>query len=677
MSSAWGAVQSGAALRPGRTLGSYPEREWPRAGWLDDAAHRAMGALARRRAGPRHSASQFVDQVTRAGADLAGLGAQQLIARVRDAREQLLIQGPADAVAATAFALVREVAARTLGMRHFDSQVMGGWVILNGMLAEMETGEGKTLTATLPACTAALAGIPVHIITVNDYLATRDAQLMSPLYQVLGLTVGVVTDEVRDHRARQAAYSCDITYCTNKQIAFDYLRDRVSMGPRRGELHQLIAGLRRREGRAAAPSGGLILRGLCFAIVDEADSVLVDEARTPLILSRETDSEFDAAVCTQALELAAQLDEKRAEFAVRSSERHIALTEFGKARLAELAAPLGGPWASPRRRQMLVEQALCARHLYLRDQHYLVRDGSVQIIDENTGRVMPDRSWEFGLHQMVEVKEGCEVTGVRDSLARITYQRFFRRYLRLGAMSGTAREVAAELWSVYGLRVVEVPSHKPSRRSAGPVRVYPTAEARWAAVVARARLLHNQQQPVLIGTRTVAASEHLSDLLTRAGLVHEALNARQDRREAEIVARAGQAGRITVATNMAGRGTDIRLAPGVAEVGGLHVIATELNDARRIDRQLFGRCGRQGEPGSFEVICSLDDEILRGCGPHHITRLLRHINSRRIASSGWLEGIWLRVAQRRMEWRYARMRRALLKREHRLEDALAFAGPME
>jgi preprotein translocase subunit SecA len=636
-----------------------------------------MGTLDRRRAGPRGRSRQFIDQVNRAGADLTGLGAQQLMARVSDVREQLLSQGLADDVAAPAFALIREVAARTLGMRHFDSQVMGGWVILNGMLAEMETGEGKTLTATLPACTAALAGIPVHIITVNDYLATRDAQLMSPLYQVLGLTVGVVTEDLKDQRARQAAYACDITYCTNKQLAFDYLRDRVAMGPGRSDVHRLIAGLRRDDGKAAAPPGGLILRGLCFAIIDEADSVLVDEARTPLILSRESDSELDAAVYTQALELAAQLDEKRADFAVRSSERHIALTEFGKARLVELATPLGGPWASPRRRHLLVEQALSARHLYLRDQHYLVRDGCVQIIDENTGRVMPDRSWEFGLHQMVEAKEGCDVTGVRDSLARITYQRFFRRYLRLGAMTGTAREVAPELWSVYGLRVVEVPSHKPSRRSAGPVRVYPTAEARWSEVVARVRLLHNQQRPVLIGTRSVAASEHLSGLLSQAGIVHEVLNARQDRREAEIIARAGQAGRITVATNMAGRGTDIRLSAGVAEIGGLHVIATELNDARRIDRQLFGRCGRQGEPGSFEVICSLDDEIIRGCGLHHITRLLRHINWHRRGSSGWLEGIWLRMAQRRMEWRYARIRRALLQQEHRVGDALAFAGPME
>jgi preprotein translocase subunit SecA len=658
-------------------LGSYPERILPRSNWLDDAAHRAIGAAARRWSRPRTRAARFVERVNSAGADLPGLPAQQLLERVRAAQEQLLRLGTGDEIAALAFALIREAAGRTVGMRHFDSQVMGGWVILNGMLAEMETGEGKTLTATLPACTAALAGIPVHIITVNDYLAVRDAQLMSPLYQVLGLTVGVVTDQLKDQRARQAAYSCDITYCTNKQIAFDYLRDRVSMGPRRGEVQRLIGGLRRSSGQAAAPSGGLILRGLCFAIVDEADSVLIDEARTPLILSREGDGQFEVAVYGQALELAAQLDEKRGEFAVRTADRHIALTEFGKARLGDLCSHLGAPWDSTRRRQSLVEQALTARHLYRRDQHYLVRDGCVQIIDENTGRVMPDRSWEFGLHQMVEAKEGCDITGVRDSIARITYQRFFRRYLRLGAMTGTAREVAGELWSVYDLRVVEVPSHLPSRRSAGPVRVHATGEARWTEVVARVRQLHNLQRPVLIGTRSVAASEHLSGLLTREGLPHQVLNARQDRREAEIIALAGQAGRITVATNMAGRGTDIRLSPGVAEIGGLHVIATELNDARRIDRQLFGRCGRQGDPGSFEVICSLEDEILRSCGPHHITQLLRQINLRRVSQSGWVEWLWLQVAQRRTEWRYSRVRRALLKQEHRVSDALAFTGKME
>jgi preprotein translocase subunit SecA len=665
------------AVRPGRTLGSYPERDIPQASWLDDAAHRLTGAVARRLARPRGRAGRFLNRVNEAGAGLDNLPARQLLDRVRNVREQLLCEGTADEPAARAFALVREMAGRTLGMRPFDSQVIGGWVILNGMLAEMDTGEGKTLTATLPACTAALAGIPVHIVTVNDYLATRDAELMSPLYQVLGLTVGVVTEELRDARARQAAYSCDITYCTNKQLAFDYLRDRLAMGSRREDVQRRLARLRRSGGKAEATAGALILRGLSFAIVDEADSVLIDEARTPLILSGAGDPQYEAAVYGRALELSALLDEGRGDYVLRTGERRVTLTEQGKARLAELVPDGGTPWSSPRRRQLLVEQALCARYLFLRDQQYLVRDGRVQIVDENTGRLMPDRSWEFGLHQMVEVKEGCEITGTNDSLARITYQRFFRRYLRLGAMTGTAREVAGELWSVYGLRVVEVPGNRPSQRSAGPVRVYPTADVRWAEIVSRVRELHNLRRPVLIGTRSVAASERLSDMLTRAGLAHDVLNARQDQQEAAIVARAGQAGRITVATNMAGRGTDIRLSPGVAELGGLHVIATELNDARRIDRQLFGRCGRQGEPGSFEVICSLEDEILRSCGPVHITRLLQKIDWSRVFPCARVDGLWLRLAQRRMEWRYARMRRALLKHEQRIGDAMAFAGPME
>lgn len=665
------------AIRPGRILGAYPERAIPAGSWLDDAAYRVIGAVARRVSSPRSRAGRFLAEVNRTGLELADLQANQLLARVRTVQEQLQSQGTGDDSAAPAFALVREIAGRTLGLRHFDSQVMGGWVILNGMLAEMDTGEGKTLTATLPACTAALAGIPVHIITVNDYLATRDAELMGPLYKVLGLTVGVVTEDLRDLRARQAAYACDITYCTNKQLAFDYLRDRVAMGSRRGDDQRRISGLRRSGGETAGAPASLILRGLCFAIVDEADSVLIDEARTPLILSRAGDAQYNAAIYERALALSSALDEQRREFVVHAGERRVELTESGKSRLAELAERQGAPWSSARRRQLLVQQALCARHLYQRDQHYLVRDGSVQIIDENTGRLMPDRSWEFGLHQMIETKEGCAVTGTNISLARITYQRFFRRYLRLGAMTGTAREVAGELWAVYGLRVVEVPSHKPSRRRAGPVCVFPTADARWSAVVARVRELSNLQRPVLIGTRSVAASEHLSGLLSQAGLAHEVLNARQDKPEADIIARAGQAGRITVATNMAGRGTDIRLAPGVAEVGGLHVIATELNDARRIDRQLFGRCGRQGEPGSYEVLCSLDDEILRSCAPVHITRLLQHIDWQRVHSVGRMDSLWLRIAQRQMEWRFARMRRSLLMQERRVGDALAFAGPME
>jgi preprotein translocase subunit SecA len=637
---------------------------------LDDLAHRTVIRAGHRLKTSHWYQRKFLNDVNAAGEPLRTLPGRALNRKALELRQQLMRRGLIDELVVPTFALVREVATRALKMRHYDSQLLGGWVMLNGMLAEMETGEGKTLTATLPACTAAMAGIPVHVITVNDYLAQRDAELMAPLYKLLGLTVGVITEDVTDPAARRMAYGCDVTYCTNKQLAFDYLRDRVTMGHRRSGLRRAVDSLQ------AGTGGGLLLRGLCFAIVDEADSVLVDEARTPLILSRQVAGPCDAETYRQALELAARLTPGD-DYVVRERERAVVITDRGQARLAELAAEMPGVWSRARRRESLVEQALSAQHLYVRDQHYLVRDGKVLIIDENTGRVMADRSWEMGLHQMVEAKEDCEVTPARESLAKITYQRFFRRYLRLGAMSGTAAEVGTELWSVYGLRVVKVPSHKPMQRQATGTRLHLTAEQKWRAVVERAKTLHWQQRPVLIGTRSVAASEQLSALLNEAGLDHRVLNARNDAEEADIVARAGQAGRITVATNMAGRGTDIRLGAGIPELGGLHVIATERNEARRIDRQLFGRCGRQGDPGSFEAILSLEDEILALYAPAPIKRVLRGMLRRESRLGQRLGAGAMRIAQRTLERRYARMRRELIKLDQRLGDVLAFTGPME
>jgi preprotein translocase subunit SecA len=324
----------------------------------------------------------------------------------------------------------------------------------------------------------------------------------------------------------------------------------------------------------------------------------------------------------------------------------------------------------------MIRQALGAKHLFIKDQQYLVRDGKIQIIDENTGRVMPDRSWEMGLHQMIQAKERVEITDPAESLARITYQRFFRRYLRLGAMTGTAQEVAGELWSVYRLPVVKIPSNKPSSRRSLPTRMHRTADAKWRDVVAHAKGLQDEHRAVLIGTRSVEMSEMLSELLSRAGLDHEVLNARQDRREAEIVAQAGQPGRITVATNMAGRGTDIHLAPEVAASGGLHVIATERNEARRLDRQLFGRCARQGDPGSVVAILSWEDGIMDACALGPILGLARKINwpSR---LTHWTGLALTRAAQRAVERRHARTRRNLLRQDQRLDDIFAISGPME
>jgi len=660
-------------LRPGRTLGSYPEHEVVNANPIDAAVRAAFGPITRRYGTGRSEGRRFVAQVDKAGQHLGQLNAAQLSKIIATVRRGLRVHGLTEEACARAFAVVREVSTRTLGMRHYDSQVMGGWAILNGRLAEMETGEGKTLTASLPACTAALAGVPVHVITVNDYLAARDKESLEPLYNMLGLSVGVITGDQHDPEVRRAAYACDVTYCTNKQVAFDYLRDRVAMGDRRGSPYRSIDALRRNQ----APQPGLLLRGLCFGIVDEADSVLVDEARTPLKLSGPAEDRFDESLYRQALDIADALSDASDAFRIRPGEHDIQFTQTGKDQVARAAESLGDFWSSARRRETLVRQALVARHLFVRDRDYIVRDDAVQIIDANTGRIMPDRSWEMGLHQLVETKEGVEISRPTTSLAQITYQRFFRRYLRLGAMSGTAHEVAGELWRVYGLRVVRVPSHKPSQRISLPTCVYGSEARKLQTIVERARMLQEQGRPVLIGTRSVEASERLSELLADAGLEHEVLNAKQDDREAAIIACAGQPGRITVATNMAGRGTDIGLAPGTAAAGGLHVIAAERNDAQRIDRQLYGRCGRQGEPGSCEAIISMEDEILQNCAPRPAKYISASILCQKDHIWRWLGILIMRSAQRGVERRHAHARRALLRQDERLNDVLAFGGPME
>jgi preprotein translocase subunit SecA len=668
---------SSLGITAGVVRGAYPEREDEQLSKLDELGARVVGA-ASRRARARLRRWRGIPELAAAHAkEFEAALDEGLLSAASELRKQLRERGFEDELVARSFALVRETAARAIGERHFDVQLIGGAVLLHGMVAEMETGEGKTLTATLPACTAALAGIPVHIVTVNDYLARRDAEWMGPIYKALGLSVGVIASGMQPAE-RRAAYACDVTYCTNKEVAFDYLKDRIVLKGRPSRLRLQIEEL---AGRSRAARGeALIHRGLHFAIVDEADSVLIDEARTPLIISDRRHDATEEEVYRTAVELARELEVDR-DFEIDERERQIALLDAGCARLEEIAEPRGGIWTGRRRREELVRQALSALHLFQRDQQYLVKDDKVQIIDEYTGRTMQDRSWEYGLHQMIEVKEDVPVTGRQDTRARISYQRFFRRYLRLAGMTGTARETDGELWSVYRLPVVRIPTNRPLQRCDLGERVLPSADAKWRAVVARIGELHSVSRPVLVGTRSVKASETLSALLEEAGIPHRVLNARQDEEEAEIIARAGEPGRVTVATNMAGRGTDIRLAQGVAERGGLHVLATERHDARRIDRQLFGRCGRQGDPGSFEAMVSLEDELFQVCGDA-VGRWLADLAGRRPARESpriadALRGYALRRAQRTAGRLHSRMRRDLLKWDEQLESLLAFSGRRE
>jgi preprotein translocase subunit SecA len=613
------------------------------------------------------------DALARAEA-MDALSDDELRAAAAGLRPRLRAQGYTPELVAETFALIRAAAARSLGQRHYTSQLMAGYALLRGRLAEMATGEGKTFCATLPACTVALAGYPVHVITVNDYLAKRDAEKMKPLYDFLGLSVGVVVQGM-EKPLRRAAYAQDITYATNKELAFDYLRDRVAIKGRGSRLHQAARVLRgQAEGEEA-----LVMRGLYYALVDEADSVFIDEARTPLILSASRGGAEDVADCAAALELAAQLEEGE-DYRVDPQAHRVVLTEAGQTRLddyaEERAETLGGVWTSPRAREERLRQALAALHLYRRDEQYVVAEDKVQIVDESTGRLMPDRSWERGLHQMIETKEGVTPTPRRETLARLTYQRLFRRYLHLSGMTGTAAEAAREIRTVYGLQVVRVPLNRPSRRVYLPDVLLPTLQAKWEAVAASAQALAAQGRPVLIGTRSVRASEQISAVLTARGIAHALLNAKQDADEAAVVAEAGQAGRVTVATNMAGRGTDIELGEGVDARGGLHVILTEFHDSRRVDRQLFGRSARQGDAGSCQAIVSLEDEVFTVAVPGP-TALLQRLQreGRRLPAGACAALRWL--AQWMTERRHTAVRLSNLKQDRQLDQSLAFTGKGE
>jgi len=617
------------------------------------------------------SLSWIVDPVLRRGQELEELESEALRAEATALREQLSRHGLQRHLIARSFALIREISFRINGMRHFPSQLMGGLALLQGNIAEMATGEGKTLTATLPACTAALAGLPVHVITVNDYLVKRDAELMEAVYKALGLTVGCIIQGM-DPQQRIAAYRSNITYCNNKELVFDYLKDRITLGAMSSPAHLHLEKLYRQKPR----SGRLMHRGLYFAIVDEADSVMADEARTPLIIAGQKSARFDESVYQQAVRLADTL-QTPADYTLMSSDRRAILTEAGKQQLVALVGALDSFWQVRPYREELVTIALQALHCYSRDRQYLIDDGKIQIIDEFTGRVMPDRNWEGGLHQMIEAKEGCEITGSQETIARITYQRFFRRYLHLAGMTGTGAEVAKEMWLVYRLKSVRIPTNRPCLRRRLPDQIHVNREEKWEAIVAHIRMVHQREnRPLLIGTRSVEDSEHLSRMLERAALEHVVLNARQDKQEAEIVSHAGGLGRITIATNMAGRGTDIHLGEGVSSVGGLHVMLTECHEARRIDRQLFGRAARQGDPGSCIAILSLEDEVVGGLW-ENLPAIIQPVFTHRHRLPLWMRRLLVYLSQVTAERKHAAIRKETLRADRRLDQMLSFTGKVE
>ena len=566
-----------------------------------------------------------------------------------------------------AFALVREVSRRVLGMNPYREQVAAALSMTDGCLVELATGEGKTLVATMPAVIAGWRGRGCHVLTVNDYLAKRDATGLTKLYDACGLSVGWVEGQMPPPERKQA-YHRDITYGTNKEIAADYLRDRLQLGRVRGLTNALVAKIHR------GGMGGvdrLVMRGLDTAIIDEADSLLIDEAVTPLIISSEAPNDEQTQAFEQAARLAKQMHVAE-HYKINLKFRDADLTRAGRQYVDELCEDLPGIWQSPRMREEMIVQAITARELFLKGQQYVIQDGKVVIVDESTGRLMPDRSWRHGLHQAVEAKERLEVTPPKDTMARVSFQRFFRMYRRLAGMTGTAWEARHEFWQVYKLPTVRIPTHKPCIRIQHRDRIFGSSQSRYEAVVDEIERTHKQGRPVLVGTRSVEASEKLSAMLNAKALKHVVLNAVRHAEEAEIVSEAGRPGMITVATNMAGRGTDIKLGKGVAQAGGLHVIATERNESGRIDRQLYGRAGRQGDPGSAIAFVSLEDELIRKYAKRKAKQFARRKVDRELSGLG-LRQTFART-QKRAQALARRQRKGVLKSDDWLEENLGFAG---
>ncbi len=568
-----------------------------------------------------------------------------------------------------AFALIREVAFRQIGEKPFLVQIAGAFALDQGCIAEMATGEGKTLAATMPATVAGWRGRGCHIITVNDYLAQRDAEWMGRIYRFCGLSVAHI-EQAMSANDRRAAYQADITYCTNKEVSADFLRDRLALGRVRGLSSALLAKITR-AGQSIIDQ--LVQRGLNFAIIDEADSVLVDEAITPLIISGPAPNPEQVEAFRQAADIVSNFKQDT-DYRINTRYREVELTNEGKDRLAQSAGTLGDIWQGDRRREEIATKALVAKELYSLDKQYVIDEGKVVIVDDFTGRLMPDRSWRDGLHQAVEAKEKLEITPPKDTYARISFQRFFRMYHKLSGMTGTASEAAAEFWQIYHLPVVVIPTNRPCKRKYLPDIVMPTGEAKWKRILFEIRRVHERSRPVLVGTRSVQDSEYISQLLDAENLNHQVLNAVRHREEAQIIAGAGQSGKITVATNMAGRGTDIKLGRGVAESGGLHVIASERNESGRIDRQLFGRCARQGDPGSAQAIVSLEDEFVSRYAKNIIAYLKkRHAFNTDGISSNTTRAVF-RLAQRRAEKLALRQRKSVMRTDHWLEEQLSFSG---
>ncbi|MDY5482483.1 MAG: preprotein translocase subunit SecA [Veillonella caviae] len=538
---------------------------------------------------------KIVDHINELEPDYVKLSDTNLVAKTDEFKRRLTKGETLDEILPEAFAVCREASKRVLGMRHFDVQLMGGICLHKGSIAEMRTGEGKTLVATLAVYLNALSGKGVHVVTVNDYLATRDSEQMGRLYNFLGLSTGLIVANL-DYNERKAAYASDVTYGTNNEFGFDYLRDNMV-----SDVSQMVQ------------------RPLNYAIVDEVDSILIDEARTPLIISgpgnRSTDNYYKLAKIVPQLK-------KEEDYTIDEKQKTIAPTDSGIEKVEKMLGVENLYDAENIELNHLLGASLRAHAMMHRDTDYVVKDGEVVIVDEFTGRLMFGRRYSDGLHQAIEAKEGLKVERESQTLASITFQNYFRMYEKLSGMTGTAKTEEKEFNDIYGLEVIPIPPNRPLIREDLPDQIFKTKAAKYRAVVRNAVERHKLGQPILIGTTSITQSEELSDMLLRAGIPHKVLNAKHHEQEAEIVADAGQMGMVTIATNMAGRGTDITLGEGVPELGGLAILGTERHESRRIDNQLRGRAGRQGDPGSSQFFLSLEDDLMRIFGADNISGIM-------------------------------------------------------
>lgn len=652
---------------PGPVWGSYPVRDGH-----DRAPPWRTPQLRGARAQCRRTAALAAAQATAQAQAWPHLDAAQRQQALDTLRLQLRRHGLQGSAVAQALGLVAGCAASTLQLSPRPVQLLAAAALLDNRMAEMATGEGKTLAVGLAAAVAALAGVPVHVLTANSYLAARDAQRLAPLYEALGLRVAAIGPECSED-ARRAAYALPIVYATAKDVAFDQLRDHQAAAGRT-PLQAAAAGLAGPAGAGDATGTAPrqpLLRGLCMALLDEADSILLDEAEVPLVLSHSVPHAARRAFLWQALSLARQLV-AGADFSVQTADRSATLLAAGEARLAGLAQPLGGPWLRPRYRREAVQVALVALHVLKRDLHYVVTGDKIELLDAVTGRIAAGRVWSRGLHTVVALKEGLAAPPETETLAQTTFQRFFQRYWRLGGISGTLWEARAELQAVYGTAVVRVPLRRPCLRRTLATRRFDNADARWAAVAEQAALLQAAGRPLLVGTDSVADSQRLSAQLQARGITHQVLNALNPEQEAGIVATAGHAGAVTVATRMAGRGTDIELDDAARAAGGLHVLCCQHNASARLDRQLAGRAARQGDPGSvafWPLDAAPPSAPATGAdkeSPWNVSTRLRPPTFAAHALKAW--------KQHREERRRAVLRGQLLAHDLHWERRLSFSG---